>query len=156
MFFLSGYVLSIVGIVIIGVIVELMLVDGQVKKYVQSIYVLFVIFTIIAPIPTFINNLKNSKFEIETSTIQIDTKYLDVIKNQKDATIKNLITKAFADEGYEGIEIEINSAMVDKVYEIQSICVNTTQCPESISRKITVKIVTKVVDINEKDIIIYE
>ena len=79
MAFLSGYILSIVGIILVGVIVDLMLVDGQVKKYIQSIYVLFVIFTIVAPLPSFIDNIKHGDFSIETSSIEVDKKYLEII-----------------------------------------------------------------------------
>ena len=57
---LGNYILSIVGIVILGVIIDIMLVEGQMQKYIKSIFVIFVIFVIIAPIP----NLMKTDFSV--------------------------------------------------------------------------------------------
>ena len=154
--FLSGYILSIVGIILIGVIVDLMLADGQVKKYVQSIYVLFVIFTIVAPLPSFINNIKHGDFSLETSSIEIDKKYLEIIRNQKNTALSNAIETLFNDNGYAKVAITIDSSMNDKTYTINKICVDITACPQCPTKSIIKKTVQTVVEIDEKDIVIYE
>ena len=154
--FLSGYILSIVGIILVGVIVDLMLADGQVKKYVQSIYVLFVIFTIVAPLPSFINNIKHGEFSLETSSIEVDKKYLEIIKNQKNTAISNALETVFDDNGYAKVTITIDSAMTDNNYTIKKICVDITACSQYPSKSVIQKLVKKVVEIDEKDIVIYE
>ena len=154
--FLSGYILSIVGIILVGVIVDLMLVDGQVKKYVQSIYVLFVIFTIVAPLPSFINNIKHGDFSLETSSIEVDKKYLEIIKNQKNTALSNAIETVFEEDGFVKVVVTIDSAMVDKVYTINKVCIDISDCPKSPSKAVINKTVQKVVTIDEKDIIVYE
>lgn len=154
--FLSGYILSIVGIILVGVVVDLMLVDGQVKKYVQSIYVLFVIFTIVAPLPSFINNIKRGDFSLETSSITVDEKYLEIIKNQKNTALSNAIEAVFENDGFAKVVVSIDSSMVDKVYTINKVCVDISACPKCPSKTVIDKTVQKVVTIDEKDIIVYE
>lgn len=156
MAFLSGYILSIVGIILVGVIVDLMLVDGQVKKYIQSIYVLFVIFTIVAPLPSFLNNIKHGDFSIETSSIEVDKKYLEIIRKQKNTALSNAIEGVFESDGFSKVVVTIDSKMVNKVYTINKICVDISDCLRCPSSAVINKTVQKVVTIDEKDIVVYE
>lgn len=154
--FLASYILSIVGIILVGIVVDLMLVDGQVKKYVQSIYVLFVVFTIVAPLPTFITNIKRGDFSFDTATVEIDKNYLNVIKSQKDSAFSTAIERAFSEEGYSQIKVTIVSNMDNNEYTIDKICVDISNCSQYISRSVAIKYVLKVVEIEEEDIEIYE
>lgn len=154
--FLASYILSIVGIILVGIVVDLMLVDGQVKKYVQSIYVLFVVFTIVAPLPTFITNIKRGDFSFDTATVEIDKNYLNVIKSQKDSAFSTAIERAFSEEGYNQIEVTIVSNMDNSEYTIDKICIDISNCSQYISRSVAIKYVLKVVEIEEEDIEIYE
>lgn len=154
--FLASYILSIVGIILVGIVVDLMLVDGQVKKYVQSIYVLFVVFTIVAPLPSFINNIKRGDYSFETSTVEIDKKYLDLIKSQKDSAVCSAIKNVFEEEGYFNISVSVESVMNNNNYEINEIRIDISSCSQYISRTIVIKNVLKVVNIDEKDVKIYE
>ncbi len=154
--FLSGYILSIVGIVVIGVIVDLILVDGQVKKYVQSIYVLFVIFTIVAPLPTFINSIKSGDYSLETTSIIVDEKYLEIIKNQKNTATSNAIETIFENNGFINVVVTIDSSIQNKTYTINKVRVDISNCSKSPSKKVIINVVQEVVAINGKDIIIYE
>ncbi len=154
--FLASYILSIVGIILVGIVVDLMLVDGQVKKYVQSIYVLFVVFTIVAPLPTFITNIKRGDFSFDTATVEIDKNYLNVIKSQKDSAFSTAIERAFSEEGYNQIKVTIVSNMDNNEYTIDKICVDISNCSQYISRSVAIKYVLKVVEIEEEDIEIYE
>ena len=104
MFFFSGYILSIVGIILLGVIVDLVLIDGQVKKYVKSIYVLFIIFTLVAPLPKFIDNIKNGNFSLPTSEVEVNDDYFEIILNQKNqALAKSIILAQVPDLQIESI-----------------------------------------------------
>lgn len=154
--FLASYILSIVGIILVGIVVDLMLVDGQVKKYVQSIYVLFVVFTIVAPLPTFITNIKRGDFSFDTAMVEIDKNYLNVIKLQKDSAFSTAIERAFSEEGYNQIKVTIVSNMDNNEYTIDKICVDISNCSQYISRSLAIKYVLKVVEIKEEDIEIYE
>lgn len=64
----STYLLTIVGISIVGVITEIIMPDGEMGKFVKGVFALFVTFTIIAPIPKLLNKSESiTVFESETS-----------------------------------------------------------------------------------------
>jgi hypothetical protein len=52
----SGWLLSIVGITVVGVLIELLLTDSPMSKFVRSIYAFFILLVIVAPIPSILRN----------------------------------------------------------------------------------------------------
>lgn len=85
---MNAWILSIVGIICLGILLDIVLPTGQMSKYVKGFFSLLCMFVIIAPIPAFLTG---------EWTISIDTKLFDVDKNlQKD--IKILQEDALIDE----------------------------------------------------------
>ena len=154
--FFSAYILSIVGIVILGVIVDLVLVDGQVKKYVKSVFVLFVIFTLVAPLPNLVSNIKNGQVELPSTEVGIDEGYLDIILRQKNNAVINSVERALVDAGISGAEVSVDAEYADNIYTINSIVVDIEKVGFAVARGRVVEIVQSVVDIDEEDIIVYE
>lgn len=154
--FFSAYILSIVGIVILGVIVDLVLVDGQVKKYVKSVFVLFVIFTLVAPLPNLVNNIKNGQVELPSTEVGIDEGYLDIILRQKNKAVINSVERALVDAGISGAEVSVDAEYADNIYTINSIVLDLEKVGFAVARGRVVEIVQSVVDIDEEDIIVYE
>lgn len=74
--FLNSWLQGIIIAVIVTTIIEMILPDGNTKKYVKVVLGIYVVFNIIAPI---INQFTNSNFEI-SSIIDID-KYTKEIKS---------------------------------------------------------------------------
>lgn len=103
---LGNYILSIVGIVILGVIIDIMLVEGQMQKYIKSIFVIFVIFVIIAPIP----NLMKTDFSVptlSTGQVTLDGELIKTINNQKKLELENDIIKTFSQNGVSGVVVKV-------------------------------------------------
>lgn len=150
--FFSSYILSIVGIILLGVIVDLMLVDGQVKKYVKSIFVLFVIFTLVAPLPNFVNNIKSGEITIPSTEVDIDESYLDIILRQKDNATILAITKAMEDRDIEGVIISVDSSYEKNIYTINYIVVDLEEVKYSVSHSLIYEIVQSVVNIDKEAI----
>ncbi len=150
--FFSSYILSIVGIILLGVIVDLMLVDGQVKKYVKSIFVLFVIFTLVAPLPNLVNNIKSGEITIPSTEVDIDESYLDIILRQKDNATILAITKAMEDRDIEGAIISVDSSYEKNIYTINYIVVDLEEVKYSVSHSLIYEIVQSVVNIDKEAI----
>ena len=151
--FFTSYILSIVGIVLLGVIVDLIFVDGQVKKYVRSIYVLFIIFTLVAPLPKFFDNLKNGDFSLPTSEIKVEQSYIDIVLEQRNQAMQKIIKKAFEEKGYQDIEVQV-SGVYEQFYEVDKITISTRNMQEKLQRKTIVEVVKSVIKIDEEAIII--
>lgn len=154
--FFSAYILSIVGIVLLGVIVDLVLVDGQVKKYVKSIFVLFVIFTLVAPLPNLINNVKKGEINLPTSEIEINESYLDIILKQKNTAIILSIEKAFEDDDIKGVTVSVDAEYKDNIYTINQIVIDLEKVNYSVSNAKVIEIVQSVVKIDKEAIKIYD
>lgn len=120
---LSVYLLSIVGVVLISVIIELILPTGQVTKYIKGIMSLVVIFVISSPLPNLISNGFYLSNITETST-NFDESLLDTIKSQQISLLKSNLEKGLEEKGLGGVNIDIWGDMQNGELKIQTIFVD--------------------------------
>lgn len=103
----SAYILSIAGIVLLSVIVELILCEGQMKKYIKSIFSFFIIGVIISPLPNLISSKSiSSIFQMEDYDLQ--SSFLSSINSQKAEAMANDVTAQLGEIGYENVKIVIS------------------------------------------------
>lgn len=103
----SAYIIMLGGICALLVLIELILPDSSTSKYIRSIAAIFVVFAIIAPIPSMI---KNVKYDIDSSGgLILDEAFLQDIAEQK----RKLIEKNIASNlKLEEIDIDITLSMI--------------------------------------------
>lgn len=105
--FLSGYLLSIVGVVLLTVLIDLILPDGKMAKYVKSVMAIVVVAVIISPIA----KLTTTDFDFgklfSTTTYQVDQVILDNITNLSVAEYERDLEKNLASLGYEDVHISL-------------------------------------------------
>ena len=53
---MGPWLLSIAGVVILGVIVELVMSDGPMSKFIRGIYAFFILLVIVSPLPNLLSN----------------------------------------------------------------------------------------------------
>jgi stage III sporulation protein AF len=104
----SAWALSIVGVVLLGLLVDIMLPDGQTNKYIKSVFAILTVFVITAPIPALL------KTEIDLSDIfgeqtryEIDKGFMDTVNRQKADSLKSAAEAALAEAGYENAEFSV-------------------------------------------------
>ena len=69
---MSGYILSILGIVIVGVLVDIVVPSGTINKYIKSIYAIFVLAVILSPVIKFLSNTHDINVNITGYEINED------------------------------------------------------------------------------------
>ena len=118
----SSWILSIAGIVIISVIVELILPEGSLNKYIRSIFSFLVVLVIVAPLPS----LVGKKFDYsqiltqEEFTLQED--YLFQLNVYKTEALQQELVLAINEAGYDNVEVNVSSNnystsfVVDAIY----------------------------------------
>jgi len=107
---MNGWLLSIAGIVIIGVLVEVLLSDSSIHKFVRSIYAFFVLFIIAQPIPGFFRDAAKA---VETGgAIELDTELIDRINSQTAAARQKNAQLALEQAGFSGVIVTIHGEMV--------------------------------------------
>ena len=67
---MAGYIMSILGIVVAGVFIDIIVPSGSINKYIRSIYSVFVVAVLISPIIKFLN--KNKDFTIKYQNYNIN------------------------------------------------------------------------------------
>ena len=134
--FLNSWLQGIIISVVIATIIEMILPNGNTKKYIKVVLGMYVVFNIITPI---INQFTNSNFELssiinieeytkEMETYEVATKNIDEsnesnIKQIYINNLKNDISAKLEEKDYlvKKIEIEIQN---NETYEIKSINVS--------------------------------
>ncbi len=104
----SSYILTIAGVVLISVVVELALPDGQMSKYIKSIFSFFIIGVIIAPLPSLLSS-KNVSSIFDYSEYQIQDGYIYSLNTSKLNTLEIEEEKFLMEEGYANVDIEITA-----------------------------------------------
>lgn len=121
---LSVYLLSIVGVVVISVVLDLVIPSGQVSKYVKGIMSLVIIFVIASPLPNIIKNGINFS-SLFSSTVTLDEEYLETLKTQSITLLENELGQELVDAGITGAELEIWGDLESGQIKISYIFVQT-------------------------------
>lgn len=102
----SSYILTIAGVILISVVVELVLPDGQMSKYIKSIFSFFIIGVIISPLPSLLS-IKNVSSIFEYNDYQIQEGYISFLNNSKLETLEVEEEKFLCENGYLNVDIEL-------------------------------------------------
>lgn len=103
---MSGYVLSILGIVLIGVIIEVVIPSGNISKYIKGIFSIFVVAVIISPVVTLISNKNN--FKLTYTNYELDSELIEYIYSNRVKNIESEIENYLKQEGFDKIDIKID------------------------------------------------
>lgn len=119
----SVYILSVAGVVILTVLVEIVLPSGKMNKYVKGILAVFMVFVIVNPIINFVKKGINFDFQIST---QIDENVLNVVKNQQIKALKNDLENKLKQNGFGDVDLSFDAKIEDGVLKIETIFVDLT------------------------------
>ena len=122
---MSSYILSILGIVLIGVIVDVIVPSGTINKYIKSIFSIFVVAVIISPIVTFLSNKNGIK--IDYSNYEIDIKLIEYIFEKRIENEEIKIENYLSEEGFDKVDININFSIENYELEYISCEINLTK-----------------------------
>jgi len=119
---MSGYVLSILGIVLLGVLIDVIIPSGNINKYIKSIYSIFVVAVIISPVVNFIAN-KND-YKLTYLNYEIDAELLEYVYKLRVENAENNIEIYLNNEGFSGIDIIIDYSINNNEIQYNSCSVN--------------------------------
>ena len=124
---ISSWIMSIAGIICISVIVELILPEGQMNRYIKAIFSFIVILIIILPIPKLLNsNIDFSNIFGYDNNLNVDEDYLYQLNLDKVNSYKEDIEKEIESHGYKNVSIYINCDIFENKMEFKSITVDLT------------------------------
>lgn len=119
---MSSYILSILGIVIAGVLIEIIVPSGSINKYIKSIYSLFVVAVIITPVLNFVSQKPNFKFAFNDYTI--DEELFEYIGNQRAKLLEENIETGLKNDGFDGVDIMLEFSIENNTLTYKNCKVN--------------------------------
>ena len=120
----SSWILSIAGIVIVSVLVELVMPEGQMNKYIKSVFSFIIVLVIILPLPKILNKEINLSSQIAYEEIKIQDNYIYNINLSKISTLTKDINNDLIKQGYNNINLSISANLNDEKMEYRAIYVN--------------------------------
>ena len=121
---ISTWLLSIAGIVILGVIAEFVLPEGQMNKYIKVIFSFMTLLVIIMPLPRILGNefKLNDYFKSSESVLQED--YLYQVNLDKLTALNEDISKDINSLGLKNVVVSINANILSDQLEIFGVFVD--------------------------------
>lgn len=104
---MKQWVLSIVGIVVLGVLVDVVMPEGESAKYIKGVFGVVAVITIISPIINLMQNVKLNDWQTQTSSIEVQTETLDsLVTNVRQAQEKQ-IASTLREQGFNPRDVKI-------------------------------------------------
>ena len=122
----SSWLLSIFGVIVISIVVDLLLVHSRTQKMIRCICACVTMLVIIMPISSL---TANGKFEFDFSSYQteIDEKYVLYINKLKANTIKLSLEKSLEDEGIKNVNVEILLDSNSREFVVNAVNINLSE-----------------------------
>lgn len=127
MAFLSTYLLSIMGIIMLFVVIELILPNGQTAKYIRSILGIFLIFVIVAPLGKIKSLDFNDILFGGSAEYQLDYNYLYKAQLEQASDLQQKLEELLANNGVGGAIVIIDIQKDSPKMQINSIFVDLSQ-----------------------------
>lgn len=103
---MSAYILSILGIVVAGIIIDVVIPAGNISKYIKGVYAIFVVAVLINPIVQFIS--KTHDYKLNYTDYELDAELIEYIFTNRVESKENEIEMYLNCEGFLNIDIKIN------------------------------------------------
>lgn len=111
---MSEWLLGIVGIIALGLLLEIVLPDGQITKYVRGAFSLLVIVAVIAPLPKIFGG--DFEFVFDGVSYEIDSTYLTSQGEEYESTLENNLEQILLKEGYKAeVKVVVKEGSVKDV-----------------------------------------
>ncbi len=122
---LSKWILSIAGIICLSVLIELILPNGQMNRYIKGILSFIIVLVIILPLPKLVNEKVNLDNIFDyNQNIEIDEDYLYQLNLDKLNALQKQIEDKITSYGYKNVSIYISADIFDKKMQIKAINVD--------------------------------
>ena len=103
---MKGYILSVLGIVLVGIFVDVIVPNGAINKYIKSIYSIFVVAVMLNPL---FNLLKNTKdFTIKYQDYEVNVNLLNYIYKTRITEHEKELENSLKEQGFANVDIILN------------------------------------------------
>ena len=104
---MSAWLLSIVGVVSLGVLLEILLEDGETSKYIKGVFAIAVVLGIVAPLPAFFNKDWDYDSFFANELHEPDSEFVGNINDIQLASVEKHIIDKLKYDGYDVISVDV-------------------------------------------------
>ena len=151
----SSWLISVLGISFIGIIIDFILPNGKMKGIVKTAVAIFTILMLVKPI----KNIDLNNLNLNFTSFQIDSSFVQANDNKKIENLKNDIEKNINNIGYKGVKIDVFLSENNNIKTIYVDLSRVVLIDKSLNINKYTNIVATIkqfVNIQEEDIIFYE
>ncbi len=156
---MTAWILSIAGVTILSVVVDLILPSGQTAKYIKNIFAFVMILVIISPLPALIKGNFNVNDIFESEEIVLQEDYIYQVNKDKLTALEEEITSSLEEKGIKNVVVTINADIFQIEMKILEVNVDLSDLviDENSGHIDIEKAITEVVDrlVGEEVIIIF-
>ena len=156
---MTAWILSIAGVTILSVVVDLILPSGQTAKYIKNIFAFVMILVIISPLPALIKGNFNVNDIFESEEIVLQEDYIYQVNRDKLTALEKEITSSLEEKGIKNVVVTINADIFQIEMKILEVNVDLSDLviDENSGHIDIEKAITEVVDrlVGEEVIIIF-
>lgn len=120
----STWILSVAGVVCLSVLIEFIMPDGQMNKYIKSIFSFVIILVIILPLPKLFKKQNSSISVFDYEEINLQNDYLYELNLSKLSSITKVIESDIKELGYNDVSLSISADIFDEKIDYRGIYVN--------------------------------
>lgn len=121
---ISSWLLSVAGMSVLGVLIDVILPNGQTNKYVKGMFAFCMLLVIIAPLPTLIHNNFNLDDIFAKTEIEIDEDFIYQVNKTKLIYYENQIKNQIDNSGIKNVGIVINGDIFSTEMQIKNVFVD--------------------------------
>ncbi len=125
---ISSWIISIAGIICISVIVELILPEGQMNRYIKSVFSFIIVLIIILPIPKLLKTeIQIDRLFDDGEHISVDEDYLYQLNLYKINIVKEKIENKIQEHGYKNVYIYVSADIFQNKMQFKYINVDLSK-----------------------------
>lgn len=124
---ISSWIMAVAGICVIGVLVDLILPNGQTKKYIKGIFAFIVVLVIISPLPSILKKEFTIEDIFEENSIVIQEDFIYQVNKNRLETLENMIVSDLEEKGIHNISIIISANIFTSEMKIDTVFVDLSQ-----------------------------
>ena len=122
----SGWILSIAGVALVGVLIDIILPNGKIQKYIKSVFAFTMVLVIILPLPTLLKREVDIEGIINKNEIILQTDYIYQLNRDRLDDLQNDIEQAIEEQGLAHVSIAISADIFTTNLQIEAVFVDTT------------------------------
>ncbi len=142
---MENWAISVVGTVLLTVLADVILPDGQTNKYVKTALSVVVILAMLAPVVKIADG--SLSFVSDDKQYQAQSQYLYMVEQKQESEIEQRLISELAESGYRNCIVEAEATLDEQGLTIDKISVNLKNAviPDGLSNILVTEDITDIV-----------